>query len=1104
MQLEENETTDFENTLRSENLNFFNEPDIVNNEDILPSEDLHSSDGPNFEDDEDNFSEGTLDSNVSVITVDDLADANGPVEPEGIQDKLPEGRRIADLGFFFLEMHRTFDNHSNDDACKFRHWRLIDFYYSGLKTQMSFKCQNCNYKCSIWSEPKSDEILDINRAAVVGTIVVGIGHYQLEELFASMNMTCMVTNTYIKYREEVIVNFKDAAFKSMRKAGQEEVIEAFNRNDVINGVACTDVVTDGSWAKRSYKHSYDSLSGVGAIIGNYTGKVLDVGIRNKYCSFCDFYERKNLPCKPHACYKNYDRNASSSKMETDAIASGFTRSIEMHQLIYKRIIADNDSSVYKTIMDRNPYSEYDVSVEKVDCSNHLMRNFCNKLRDLAAATDPNFFRNSEFKGAREIIKGKIETLRKEIITAAKLRNSEDVSHAEKTENLRRDIIDIPYHVFGEHEKCQSHNWSCQLESAENETNNVTVLQRFGLFEKLITLVSDLSSRSRSLVLLLTNNYAEGFNSIICQFIGGKRIQLGSKGSYDARVYGSVLQQNSQQVLVDIYESMNKQVPNVILKMHQQRQKIVQRNKEYRRENGQRAHNTRIRRTDPDYGLRCQQPDKTSQEMAELKDSLMARLRNNADNWQTVEIDTRDQSQSRLWHVLRKRMLTASNFGEVCRRKSTTSVQNIVKKILHYSVIQTTAMKYGLLNEDKARQEVSILEGEEIIKCGLFVDQEHPFLGASPDGLVGEDGTFEAKCLFKMRDMTVDEAIEKFPNDVGKIFDPNDLNKMRTTHHFYYQVQGQLHITNRQYCLFTLWTPSSIKIIRVERDDKFWDDKMKGELVSFYHNCLCPEIIDSRYNRNMPIRELHETVNESTPELSNNMQVDENETTTQNDEIQSSAIANHSTDPVQRRGDNWYDFYSNEQLVWTNESLEARRAYLDHQVASLEAVTRTVLDDTLDFPDAVIDTFLKLVRDTTPFKTQSNQYVIYRDIAEPLVSDESLQIIGGGTRHWRCLYFDTEKLYVYDSIKHYRSLDEIADIEKEYIRIRFPTIEEKDIVFGNVQEQHDNINCGVFASAFVTSVVLGENPVNRHYCEDMMVLRRHFLNIIERKKLLSFP
>lgn len=47
---------------------------------------------------------------------------------------------------------------------------------------------------------------------------------------------------------------------------------------------------------------------------------------------------------------------------------------------------------------------------------------------------------------------------------------------------------------------------------------------------------------------------------------------------------------------------------------------------------------------------------------------------------------------------------------------------------------------------------------KIEKCGLFLDKKHPYLGASPDGLVGEDVCVEVKCPYSARDMTVKEAI----------------------------------------------------------------------------------------------------------------------------------------------------------------------------------------------------------------------------------------------------------------------------------------------------------------------------------------------------------
>jgi len=76
-------------------------------------------------------------------------------------------------------------------------------------------------------------------------------------------------------------------------------------------------------------------------------------------------ERNRIEPRHHKCYKNFDRNASSTSMESDAIVEGFKSSLEMHGMIYRTIIADGDSSVYQTIVDGRPYREQIVSVKKI-------------------------------------------------------------------------------------------------------------------------------------------------------------------------------------------------------------------------------------------------------------------------------------------------------------------------------------------------------------------------------------------------------------------------------------------------------------------------------------------------------------------------------------------------------------------------------------------------------------------------------------------------------------------------------------------------------------------------------------------------------------------
>lgn len=70
-------------------------------------------------------------------------------------------------------------------------------------------------------------------------------------------------------------------------------------------------------------------------------------MRNKYCSICNRSENKDEPAPNHLCFKNW--TGSSSAMEQDIIVEGFNNSIKMHNLRYKKFIADGDSSVYSKI-----------------------------------------------------------------------------------------------------------------------------------------------------------------------------------------------------------------------------------------------------------------------------------------------------------------------------------------------------------------------------------------------------------------------------------------------------------------------------------------------------------------------------------------------------------------------------------------------------------------------------------------------------------------------------------------------------------------------------------------------------------------------------------
>ncbi|KAL7304700.1 hypothetical protein TKK_0002941 [Trichogramma kaykai] len=167
-----------------------------------------------------------------------------------------------------------------------------------------------------------------------------------------------------------------------------------------------------------------------------------------------------------------------------------------------------------------------------------------------------------------------------------------------------------------------------------------------------------------------------------------------------------------------------------------------------------------------------------------------------------------------------------------RAKDDTSCAAKVKQIRYPLDKCTPAMKYGIENEPLA------------ISC-------------SPDGFIGKDKIVEIKTSRAAATYTAQDAVEYVTSCKG-IFQVTEKEGIKTyklspKHPYYTQVQGQLHISKRTTCIFVFWTPLSFIHVEVLKDDDFWK-LLKTSLIKFYEHCLLSEILDSRFNRSMPIRE----------------------------------------------------------------------------------------------------------------------------------------------------------------------------------------------------------------------------------------------------------
>lgn len=231
-------------------------------------------------------------------------------------------------------------------------------------------------------------------------------------------------------------------WESMEAAGQKERQNAIEKGQVdTEGVPWITVYVDGSWSKRSYGTNFNSSSGMFAIIGRFTGELIFIAIKNKFCSICTRAENRNKEAASHTCYKNWTESAPA--MESAMAVEGFSCSEAMHGVRYLQFIADGDSSCFAKIKENVPYGH---KVRKIECTNHALKNFGKNLRKIKSDTHINL------NGRKLLTLQKIKLLTKR----AKCTIYE---HAKKEERdlatFRNDLRNNLHHVFGDHEQCRA-------------------------------------------------------------------------------------------------------------------------------------------------------------------------------------------------------------------------------------------------------------------------------------------------------------------------------------------------------------------------------------------------------------------------------------------------------------------------------------------------------------------------------------------------------------------------------------------------------------------------------------------------------------------------
>ena len=180
-----------------------------------------------------------------------------------------------------------------------------------------------------------------------------------------------------------------------------------------------------------------------------------------------------------------------------------------------------------------------------------------------------------------------------------------------------------------------------------------------------------------------------------------------------------------------------------------------------------------------------------------------------------------------WHAARLGRVTASRVADVVAKTKTgysTSRANYMAELICERLTGTqgafysnAAMQWGTETEPMARAAYEGIVGALVIETGFIPHNAISMAGASPDGLVDEDGLVEIKC--PMTATHIDTLLSGF-----------------VPSKYINQMQWQMACSGRRWCDFVSFDPRmpegmQIWIKRVERDDALIAE-LEKEVIDF--------------------------------------------------------------------------------------------------------------------------------------------------------------------------------------------------------------------------------------------------------------------------------
>lgn len=186
-------------------------------------------------------------------------------------------------------------------------------------------------------------------------------------------------------------------------------------------------------------------------------------------------------------------------------------------------------------------------------------------------------------------------------------------------------------------------------------------------------------------------------------------------------------------------------------------------------------------------------------------------------------------------------LTASKVGTVVHMTGRKNVESFLDSIIQPNLFRSIPTDWGKQNEEKAIRAYEEATSNSVARCGLFISLDHPYLAASPDGLVGSLTVLEVKCPYSIKNLIISS------DTLPYLEMQNNKLSLKINSNYYYQVQTQLYVTGREFCDFVIWTTVDYKCVSVVKNNNVIINEILPRAKEFFEKYMVPALADRYYS-----------------------------------------------------------------------------------------------------------------------------------------------------------------------------------------------------------------------------------------------------------------